>query len=104
MSQARCACVVLAFSWSQNLGWAQRLYLALIQSLSGSEVLQEGEQFCLVLNCYFLLTCQIQCQICYILYILQIRQSNSAKIDKPNRRCNSISNGKHPNIILLGNW
>lgn len=52
----------------------------------------------------YILVIAVQCQIRYILYILQITESNSAIIDKPNRRYNSISNGKPPNIILLRNW
>ena len=74
--------------------------------ICGCDILQEGEQSCLTLNCYFLRTgyCRSMPNMLHTVHSANHRQSNSAIIGKPNRRYNCISNGKPPNLILSGNW
>lgn len=105
ISQARCVCVSLAFSWSQNLGWAQCLYLTLVQSSSVAVIHRRRVRHCPMLNCNFLHTGYRRSMpnMSHTVPSANYRQSDSAIIGEQNRKYDSISNGKPPNVILLGN-
>lgn len=94
ISQGRCECICLAFSWSQNSGWAHCLYLSLVQSLSVAMIYCRRVSSCLILNCY--------CRS--VLYILQITYSLILLWLIDRIEGVTVSGGKSPNIILLRNY